>query len=411
MLPSLARLNTQALIGALLENTDPDIRDDDCAFCLEPLRGDAPSGGTTIEALNSCPHQYHEECFTDFVASRGDPVPCPLCRVPVDAIEIAAIRSRIAADFAAAGVGSPCELAHGPGWDTATHYSSLGAYCGQNCPCCRYQVEGPGGFGICTHCLSCGMPRTAPAAILPVVRAARKSFLFVICKNLGFVRGRAGQTGPHLLLLGHYPPPAGRRPPNDPTPVRRWGVPGGMREERRDRDTLDNVVREFLEEMGLVRHPLRAHLEQTRAIFAGLPSGLVWPAGGPRSALKQVVRTNNHGYSAWSLVVNTALDFELAVGLSTKLRRARTGHSVEAKYNLPLSAETKGYTWVPLQAGWPYIHRDRTPSTPTQRSFAITPAPRQLNFPNPNGPSVPRPLRLRQGTLGRAMQRAVGRLR
>ena len=33
-------------------------------------------------------------------------------------------------------------------WTPSKH---LG-FCGQSCPCCRFIVEGPGGFGVCRVC-------------------------------------------------------------------------------------------------------------------------------------------------------------------------------------------------------------------------------------------------------------------
>lgn len=33
-------------------------------------------------------------------------------------------------------------------WTPENHYG----YCGLNCPCCRFRVEGPNGFGVCLHC-------------------------------------------------------------------------------------------------------------------------------------------------------------------------------------------------------------------------------------------------------------------
>ena len=37
---------------------------------------------------------------------------------------------------------------HPQGWSPSDHYG----WCGQSCPCCRFVVEGPGGFGACKHC-------------------------------------------------------------------------------------------------------------------------------------------------------------------------------------------------------------------------------------------------------------------
>lgn len=33
-------------------------------------------------------------------------------------------------------------------WKEAGHMGR----CGQSCPCCRFNIEGPGGFGVCHAC-------------------------------------------------------------------------------------------------------------------------------------------------------------------------------------------------------------------------------------------------------------------
>lgn len=40
---------------------------------------------------------------------------------------------------------------HPPGWNTTTHYMSLGGQCGQSCPCCRAEIEETE-FGVCPIC-------------------------------------------------------------------------------------------------------------------------------------------------------------------------------------------------------------------------------------------------------------------
>ena len=40
------------------------------------------------------------------------------------------------------------EEMHPPGWTPEAHYG----VCGQSCPCCRFLVEGAGGFGACEVC-------------------------------------------------------------------------------------------------------------------------------------------------------------------------------------------------------------------------------------------------------------------
>ena len=42
-------------------------------------------------------------------------------------------------------------LEHPVGWDEKTHYSSMGCFCGQNCPCCR-AIAGDK-LGACEVCI------------------------------------------------------------------------------------------------------------------------------------------------------------------------------------------------------------------------------------------------------------------
>jgi len=42
-------------------------------------------------------------------------------------------------------------LEHPVGWDEKTHYSSMGCFCGQSCPCCRAIVGDK--LGACEICL------------------------------------------------------------------------------------------------------------------------------------------------------------------------------------------------------------------------------------------------------------------
>jgi len=40
---------------------------------------------------------------------------------------------------------------HPTGWTSNDHYTALGGFCGQNCPCCRAQFQEA--FGACPICL------------------------------------------------------------------------------------------------------------------------------------------------------------------------------------------------------------------------------------------------------------------
>ena len=56
--------------------------------------------------------------------------------------------------------------------------------------------------------------------------------------------------------------------------------------------------------------------------------------------LSKLTQTPAADYTAWMLNVDSALQFEMTFGLPKR--------TVDQKYAVPLSKETKGYLWIPL---------------------------------------------------------------
>jgi hypothetical protein len=84
-IPDLSRLCVP--IGAPLVS-DPDVKDDACAICLESLGNPSPDGSPSVEQLTVCGHQFHLFCIAN--AMRVDDR-CPLCRSDVPQAEQAQI--------------------------------------------------------------------------------------------------------------------------------------------------------------------------------------------------------------------------------------------------------------------------------------------------------------------------------
>lgn len=369
-LPNLS-LCRPCWVGAIAPAAD--VKSEDCSICLESLEDPGPDGDARVEQLDACGHQFHIGCIAQAV--QADPR-CPLCRADMGPANLASVQA------ASPGLQGPqpvplqtgpsaLEQAHGPGWDPTNHYH----FCGQSCPCCRWQVEGPGGFGICGICESFRVsrgPALRPAAPVAPPQPRRRSFLYVVARRLG-PGPRTSQVKKLVLLMGHKP----RR--NDPWPHLRWGVPGGLYDAT-DRSPLFNAVREFGEEMGLiVPHLNRA---SRRAVVDGLVRML------PRlGQLQQVVNDPARGFTGFALVVPDALTFEAA------LRLPAAGQDVKVKASTQLSRETKGYTWV---TKYSMDSRRRMPPS----------GPGDTRYSAVQTPTIGHPLRLRAGTLGAALDGA-----
>ena len=154
------------------------------------------------------------------------------------------------------------------------------------------------------------LARAAAAAAAPNQRVA---FLYVVVEKLGFLRSDTPQR--HLLLMGH----------KQSKGPRHWGVPGGMR-DRTDSSSLSNAMREFGEEMlgmkGLNQKTVDALITTAKSVG------------------KLVELKKDSTYTAWMLLVDSALKFEMAFGLPKR--------TLKEKYFAPLSSETEGYLYVPL---------------------------------------------------------------
>lgn len=99
--------------------------------------------------------------------------------------------------------------------------------------------------------------------------------------------------------------------------------------------------------------------------------------------LRKLMQTPTKQYTAWMLQVDSARLFEEAFGLPRR--------TVEQKYDVPLSNETKGYLWIPLPLD---VYRE-SPTDPWHVK-----APDALHH---------RPLILRAGVLGPSNRIRIGR--
>ena len=383
MLPGLHCLPCTP-IGILTDVAD--VKDDDCSICLEKLSEVAPDFSQAVEQLIACGHQFHTYCVAG-VVQVGLDKHCPLCRATIDPLDVQRLEAYnravsqstpTAVPIPAVGP-SPCEQAHGAGWDPTTHWTSQGGHCGQSCPCCRYQVEGPGGFGVCGHCEACALPRSAANAAVPTPRGAplttsrpRMTFLYVVARKLG--SGPVTKhVGPVLLMMGHRP----RR--TDSVQWAQWGIPGGNYDAT-DRGALYNAAREFAEEMGLMSPEIRSHRTQVRT-FVNNTIRKMYRSG----SIFRVAKNTANGYSAYALVVDNALAFEHALDFRA------AGQDVRRKAHVRLSDETVGYTWVAP----PALHDVQNTRSPTGALYkTIRP------------PTFAHPLRLRSGVLGPQLNKA-----
>jgi hypothetical protein len=187
----------------------------------------------------------------------------------------------------------------------------------------------------------------APVPQAPVPYKQRVAFLYVVVDKLGFLKKEVPQR--HLFLIGHVKPN---------NAVRHWGVPGGLYDAA-DKSSLVNAMREFGEEV------LGKKNLDTRAVMnlVGIANSI-----GTLTKFKQ-----NGNYTAWKLLVNSALKFEMAFGLPKR--------TIQEKYQAPLSNETKGYLYVPFPL---QVSEDKDNRTIVQAPSALS----------------SRPLILRQGVLG-----------
>lgn len=140
------------------------------------------------------------------------------------------------------------------------------------------------------------------------------AFLYVVVNKLGFLKKEVPKR--HLLLIGHTQSKGGSR---------HWGVPGGLRDQT-DPSSLSNAMREFGEEFLGMKRP------DKRAV-----NGLIERAN---SIGKLVQLKKNGTYTAWMLVVESALKFEMGFKLPQM--------TLAEKYYAKLSDETQGYLYVPL---------------------------------------------------------------
>ena len=349
MLPNFTHLSsTNASVGAPIPSTSA--IDDSCAICLEPLQEPGPTGGLVVEKLRNCGHEFHEFCIAGVVEHEGQSSKCPLCRQLIAQEDIDRITDDVLLPQAAM---------------TPT-----------------------------------AVPSTAPSTPLPAHHHPhshnahphhRKSFLYVIARRLGFGGGPASNE-PALLLIGHNAP--GNPPRDDPYPYQRWGVPGGMFDQRYDSDTLTNVAREFDEEMGLMPGT-RNHRGNVAAVKQFVHNTVrIFNRIG---RLQKVVDTRR-GYSAWVLVVEDAATFENAFSLAPNHRHRSVGDKMKRR----LSSETTGYTWVTLSA-MRTAHVQPPMYSTSGHQYTI----HQTAYTSVKTPAFRHPLRIRKGVIGRSLNASI----
>ena len=373
MLPALCLPCTPTDVQITTENA----KDDRCAICLDSLREPAPDDSNDVEQLFECQHEFHSFCIGGYLNS-GQSTQCPLCRTPIAPDDVLRLVQYYGADdqqqavVPAVAGPTPWEQAHGPGWDPTTHWTALGGWCGQSCPCCRYEVEGPNGFGVCDICKNSQRPATA-RRVINVVSGPKMTFLYVVAKKLGSTPNTRN-VGPVLLMMGHT------TSRSDPVRHEKWGVPGGLYDAT-DQGTLYNAVREFSEEMGLFPNARRMTGQDKRRFVKAVRTKMF-----QIGRIYRVAKNVNTGYSAYALVVENALGFERA------LRLPEAGNEIKTKSTVPLSGETKGYIWV-TRAALNNVRRIRGPNGVAYNA---------INSP----PGINHPLRLRKGVLGTQLDRA-----
>jgi 8-oxo-dGTP pyrophosphatase MutT (NUDIX family) len=188
-----------------------------------------------------------------------------------------------------------------------------------------------------------------------------------------------------MLLLGH----------KKLNSKREWGVPGGLK-DRSDPDASYTAVREFLEETGIKAHP--TPLDVAAAMSKMMRHGSV----------QNIVPPNRSGFSAYGLVFDNAKQFEKEIGLTKMLKDSgvRGTPTIQHRYEVEMSRETKGYTYVPIQ---PIVVGQPATLGTVLPTFLVTanPAPYRAVRPAPgitarHGPV--RQLKLRRGVSDRAMR-------
>jgi 8-oxo-dGTP pyrophosphatase MutT (NUDIX family) len=160
-----------------------------------------------------------------------------------------------------------------------------------------------------------------------------------------------------------------------------------------DTDSVHTAVREFAEETGLASN--LGH-RQKQALVARLRAVFI------QRGLYTAIRTNAVGFSAHVVLFDSAVQFERDTGLIGLVRR-RTNKRVpraEDKYNVFLSHETRGFTYVPLP-----LADVRRPAAPVAGARFVKSAVKLNKF---NGNAVE--LRLRHGIANSALHSAMANL-
>ena len=167
-------------------------------------------------------------------------------------------------------------------------------------------------------------PKPAPKATVPVPVAAprtrKRAFLYVVADTLGW-----GQTNlPALMLIGHT---------DSKGNVAQWGVPGGSQDRDDQGDLMTTAVREFTEEVLGQKNAQQPVVQAVRIALESIAASVAVLSSTPEM-MTVMVR------------VPSAEMFEAKL-MDKVFGRAATAPQKASVY---LSKETKGVTWVTLDA-------------------------------------------------------------
>lgn len=169
--------------------------------------------------------------------------------------------------------------------------------------------------------------------------------------------------------------------------------------DKNDTSVVGTAIREFAEETGLAAY-VNPHMVPW--LVSTLLDIFV------RHGLYTAISTNAQGFSAHVVIFDSALDFERETGLinvvrhRSNVREPTTLH----KYNVHLSNETRGFTYVRLQpAPLPPLRVLSKPAAPVPGARFVESS---VKPPKYGGKKVQ--LQLRGGVSDRALCRAIANL-
>lgn len=160
-------------------------------------------------------------------------------------------------------------------------------------------------------------PPPKPASTPGTVK--KRAFLYIVADTLGWGQN----TTPALMVIGHT---------DSKGTITQWGVPGGQQDRDDAGDLMVTAVREFMEEVLIQKNPSQAAVQGIILALQSIATVSVLSA--TPEMMTVMVR------------VQSAQMFEAA--LMTKVFGSASTASQKA--NVFLSKETKGVTWLTLDA-------------------------------------------------------------